>query len=168
PGPPRDPLVEALEEIAPARFEAGTLAGSQPRERLEDSRGDRSRILGIEPVVSVPEAMDVLAALRPDPCGLGLQEVDAFRALEDIRPAGEEARVADGPQQPRQPRLVIQADLDEQRRAAKRRDLPGLDQDGVRIVKGRGKRFDAHAVAADRLDDGLQRPPPAPPPNRAR
>src|SRR5260370_617927 len=156
PGPPRDRHVEALEEIATAGGEVGTLAGSQSRERLEDGRGDRPRILGVEPVVRVPEAMNMLAAPRPDPRGLGLQEVDAFGAIEDIRAAREEARVANGLQQPCQPRLVIQADLDEQRRAAKRRDLPWLDLDGMRIVKRRGERFDAHAVAADRLDEGLE------------
>ena len=56
----------------------------------------------------------------------------------------------------RQPWLVVEADPDEERRAAERGDLPGLDLDRVRVHEWRGERLHAHAVAADFLDEGLQ------------
>ena len=154
--PALEPGVEALEEGRAARLEVRAIAWGEARERFQDARGDRPRVLGIEPVVRVAEAVDVVAPLGLDPRNDGLQKVDALRAVEDVRAARCEAGVAERPQQPRQPRLVVHADPDEERRAAERGDLRRLDLDRVRVRERRGERFDAHAVAADLLDQRLE------------
>ena len=51
---------------------------------------------------------------------------------------------------------MVEADPDEERRAAERGDLPRLDLDRVRVRERRGESFHAHAVAADLLDQRLE------------
>ena len=107
-----------------------------------------SGVRRIEPVVRVAVGVDVRAALGAQPRRLRLDEAHVLRRVEDRHRLRQ--------LEPREPRLVIEADADEQRGGAHARELRGLHFDRMRILLGRGEALDFDARAADRLDERLQ------------
>ncbi len=96
----------------------------------------------------VAEGVDVRAALDAQTRRLRLDQTRTARSVEDD----------DAVRQPQlcEPRLVVEADADQERGAAHARELRRLQFDGVRILLGRSEALDFDARAADRLDERLQ------------
>ena len=69
----REPLViglpNALLEVVVALGEVGRVIGSHFREFILDSLSDAQTIFGIEPIMRIPEGMDVTLGSSDYPCG---------------------------------------------------------------------------------------------------
>src|SRR5207244_12472029 len=85
----------------------------EPSQRGLDVPGDGPRVLGVEPVVGVAEAMYVGRAPLAQPWRLGLEQLDVSGGIEVVPTTGQ-ALVASSPERSREPRLVIEPDTHEE------------------------------------------------------
>src|SRR5262249_41866764 len=127
-------LVQSAEEPLPVLREDWTVGRPESGQRGLDVAGDRPRVLGIEPVMRVAEAVHVGRAALTEPWRLGLEQLDVSRDVEVVPVTGR-VLVSGGGERPREPGLVIEPDANQEIGSSKGGDLSGLEIDRVRILK---------------------------------
>src|SRR3989304_1481213 len=77
-GPAPEARVQLFEEALPVCLEMRALSRGEARQRVEDGAAHGPGVLRVQPVVGIPEAVNVDAPLASDPRRFGLEELDPF------------------------------------------------------------------------------------------
>ena len=152
PRPARAPCLELVEESSTIGDDFLALRGRDANEGLGDARGDGDRVLGIEPVVRIGDAVRV-AAFVDDALAAYFEQRDAGRRVEiGVAPAQESllARLID---QRIEPVVIAEADAYQEVGAPQFAEIARTRLECFRIGAGRHDRFHGDEVAADRRDE---------------
>ena len=124
------------------------LCGSDADESFGDARGDDDRVVGIEPVMRVGDAMR-MAAFVHDALSAYFEQRDAGRGVDIGLASAHQALVADLADERVEPVVVAEADAHEQVRAPQFVEVAGTRLEGFGIDAGRDDRFHGDEIAAD-------------------
>ena len=138
-------LVDLVDELVAISVEIRPVGRQQLTQRAGDRYGHRLSVFGIQPVVRVPESMNVGLAFDPKPRSLSLKQTHVLRQVQRRRLD----------LYPRQPGLVIQPDAHHQRCRAQSLELAGFQFQRMRILRGGGQTLDVDLVTCDADDEGL-------------
>ncbi len=106
--------------------------------------------------MGVTESVDMDSPLSPDPWSLGLEELDPLRGVKIVRASSREPWIVYRSEDAAKPRLVIQADPDEEGSGLELGELARLHLNRMGVLEGRGEALDLYPVSPHGLYQRLE------------